>query len=320
MSPALKLGGFVLGLVTVFAAAAAAGAVVGPIVDGAAPTHGSELGGTAAHDEMSAMSVTEEDAAGGLAIAEDGYRLVLADSELGAGRAVAVRFAVLGPGGDPVTAYDESHTKRLHLIAVRRDMTGFQHVHPTLAPDGTWSVPLDLRHPGEWRVFADFVPSGDEPLTLGADLSVGGRYDPRPLPTAAAGTRVDGYTVRLDGRLVPGAESQLTLTVSEDGRPVTDLDPYLGAYGHLVALRDGDLAYLHVHPDGEPGDGTTEPGPDVSFHATAPSAGRYRLFLDFRHEGTVHTAELTAAATASTAGAGTNGHDETTRERHGHDH
>ncbi|MFM9662849.1 hypothetical protein ACKI2B_46205, partial [Streptomyces scabiei] len=76
-------------------------------------------------------------------------------------------------------------------------------------------------------------------------------------------------------------------------RPVTDLQPYLGAYGHLVALRSGDLAYLHVHPNGEPGDGTTRPGPTVSFTATAPSDGTYRLFLDFKHEGKVHTAAFT---------------------------
>ena len=85
---------------------------------------------------------------------------------------------------------------------------------------------------------------------------------------------VDGYTVTLAGDLVAGEHSMLTLSVSKDGRPVTDLQPYLGAYGHLVALREGDLAYLHVHPGGEPGDGRTKPGPDIEFGAEVPSAGR----------------------------------------------
>ena len=100
----------------------------------------------------------------------------------------------------------------------------------------------------------------------------------------------------LAGELVPGRESELTLSVSRDGQHVTDLQPYLAAYGHLVALRDGDLAYLHVHPAGEPGDGTTAPGPDITFHATAPSGGDYRLFLDFQHGDVVRTAEFTARA------------------------
>jgi hypothetical protein len=80
-----------------------------------------------------------------------------------------------------------------------------------------------------------------------------------------------------------------------DGQPVTDLQPYLAAYGHLVALREGDLAYLHVHPEEAPGDGRTPAGPEIVFTAQVPSAGTYRLFLDFRHGGRVHTAAFTVA-------------------------
>ena len=80
------------------------------------------------------------------------------------------------------------------------------------------------------------------------------------------------------------------------GAPVRDLQPYLGAYGHLVALRAGDLAYLHVHPEGEPADGRTAAGPGIAFVAEVPSAGTYRLYLDFRHGGAVRTAEFTVVA------------------------
>jgi hypothetical protein len=146
-------------------------------------------------------------------------------------------------------------------------------------------------------VFADFAPAGHgDNLILGADLAVAGGYDPQPLPEPADTAEVDGYAVTLDGDLVPGQESEVTLTIDKDGQPVTDLQPYLAAYGHLVALRDGDLAYLHVHPGGEPGDGVTEPGPAITFYANVPSAGAYRLFLDFQHDGVVRTAEFTAQA------------------------
>lgn len=104
----------------------------------------------------------------------------------------------------------------------------------------------------------------------------------------------------------------VTLSVSRDGKPVTDLQPYLGAYGHLVALRASDLAYLHVHPMGGPGEGTTAAGPDIGFHTTVPSNGDYRLFLDFKHDGVVRTAEFTvsvgpadSAKPAAPASAGT---------------
>ena len=79
--------------------------------------------------------------------------------------------------------------------------------------------------------------------------------------------------------------------MTRDGAPVTDLQPYLGAYGHLVALRDGDLAYLHVHPDE-----STAAGPEVRFFAEVPSTGRYHLYLDFRHGDRVRTARFVVTA------------------------
>jgi len=167
-------------------------------------------------------------------------------------------------------------------------------VHPILGADGTWGVALTFPAAGPHRVFADFAPAGDPAgaLTLGADVSAAGTYTPAALPAPAPTARVDGYTVTLDGDLTVSG-GMLTLAVARDDRPVTDLRPHLGAFGHLVALRRGDLGYLHVHPHGAPGDGTTPAGPGITFHARAPGAGTYRLYLDFRHEGVVHTAEFT---------------------------
>lgn len=318
MNTPTKVGAFALGLAAAFGGAAAVGAAVGPVASAESPVgHDSERESYAGReastdhgsDHAAQPQVTDDpQTPGGLMIAQHGYALDLTQAEVAPSKHAQVGFRILGPDGAPVTDYTESHGKDLHLIAVRRDMTGFQHVHPDLAPDGTWSVPLDLSRAGEHRVFADFTPAGgDRPLTLGADLSVAGRYDPQRLPAASTTARVDGYTVAVDGALVPGEESKLTLSVGRDGEPVTDLQPYLQAYGHLVVLRDGDLAYLHVHPAGSPGDGTTQPGPEVTFYATAPSAGKYRLFLDFRHDGVVRTAEFTAVATGPTGSTPTPG-------------
>ena len=163
---------------------------------------------------------------------------------------------------------------------------------------------VDFDHAGDYRVFADFTPDGGDGMTLSADVRVAGSYDPRPLPAAAAVTTVDGYTVSLEGAAHAGQTSKLTLSVSLDGIPVTDLQPYLAAYGHLVALRASDLAYLHVHPDGHPGDGVTPAGPAITFYANMPSAEDYRLFLDFKHGEVVRTAEFTLTAdNATTPGA-----------------
>ena len=322
MNTPTKLGTYALGLVAVFSAAAGIGNAVGP-VGPAATVHD-----TAAHDDPdteSPMDMTQQQPSaarsaqvpGGLQISENGYTFDLA-SFLPAGEATPVSFRILGPDGQPVTAYDTAHGEDLHLIAVRRDLSGYQHVHPQLAGDGTWSIPLDLTA-GDWRLFADFDPAGDDAaLVLGADVAVAGKYTPVPLPEPSTTADVDGYTVTLDGQLTPGVESQLILSVSRDGQPVTDLQPYLAAYGHLVALRGGDLAYLHVHPAGEPGDGTTAAGPDITFYATAPSAGDYRLFLDFKHGDVVRTAEFTVPAGAP-ARSGSNRDEPATEGAGGHD-
>jgi hypothetical protein len=305
MNTPVKLAGFGLGLVAVLGAAIGVGRAVGPVGPGAtehSATAGARAGAVAGHG-MAAEGHEETPAAGelpakGLLVSQDGYTLSLAANAAPAGPATPVTFRILGPDGHAVTAYDESHDQDLHLIAVRRDLSGFQHVHPALGADGVWTTPLALT-PGTWRLFADFVPRADgENRTLGADLAVAGPYEPAPLPAESRTAEVDGYTVTLDGDLVPGKESELILSVGRDGRPVTDLQPYLAAYGHLVVLRDGDLAYLHAHPAGEPGDGQTRPGPDITFFTTAPSAGTYRLFLDFRHGDVVRTAAFTVTAGA----------------------
>jgi hypothetical protein len=305
MSTAARIGVFAAALVAIFGIAVGVGRAVGPI-DEPEPEHDAGHGGTADADETThgghggagddaASATSTDEVPGGLMVSQSGYTFALARTEAPAGDDVPVEFAITGPDGEAVTGFDVEHEKRLHLIAVRRDHTGFQHVHPELAADGTWSTTLDLT-PGPWRLFADFKATGADPLTLGTDLAVGGDYRPSRVTPVSRTATVDDYTVELTGGLTPGRDSRLTLTVSKDGEPVTDLQPYLGAYGHLVALREGDLAYLHVHPDGTPGDGATEPGPDVVFYASVPSAGRYRLYLDFQHDGVVRTAAFTLAA------------------------
>ena len=105
----------------------------------------------------------------------------------------------------PVTAYDEQHERDLHLIVVRRDLTGFQHVHPALdTATGEWSVDVDLT-PGAWRVLADFAPTGGEPLVLGADLLVPGGSPRSRSGADRLAAQVDGYDVTLDGDLSPPA-------------------------------------------------------------------------------------------------------------------
>lgn len=248
---------------------------------------------TASTDDMPGM----DHAAGGNGLSgnQDGYRLTSSDRSLAAGKQAAYRFTVTGPDGKPVTRFAVDQTKRMHFYAIRSDLTGFQHLHPTMAADGTWSAGLASLTPGAWRMFASFAPDSGagkgKDFVLSRTVTVPGEATKTPLPAAAGSTQVDGYTVTVKGEPMAGMAHPLTVSVAKDGKPVTDLQPYLDTYAHLTAFHEGDAAFAHLHPttkvNGDHG------GPDLSFHAELATAGNWRLFLQFRTGGTLHTAALT---------------------------
>ena len=278
MNAGARLAVFGVGLLALFAAGLGVGAAVG---DG--PGAGS--------------SGSEEEDVSGLESTRDGYSFVPETQGLEPGGPGDFRFRITGPDGRAVTAYRPQHERELHLIVASRDLGWFSHVHPVRDAEGTWSVPLALPRPGPYRAFADFAVADGDAYTLGVDLTAPGAYQPRPLPAPSSVSAVDGYGVTLTGAPSRPGEAEIGLTVTLDGRPVVDLDPYLGAYGHVVALREGDLAYLHVHPEGVPGDGATAAGPEVRFGLHLPVAAQYRLFFDFQHRGVVRTADFTVPVT-----------------------
>ncbi|MEV1288153.1 hypothetical protein [Micromonospora sp. NPDC049679] len=250
--------------------------------------------GTGPHDHGSGGTGTTARAgaeAGGLGLSGSGYTLVPTATELPAGARHDLQFRIVGADRKPVTTFAVVHDKPLHLIVARRDLSGYQHLHPTMAPDGTWSVPLVLPQPGIWRAYADFTAvdaTGTQTaLTLGVDLVAAGTYAPRALPAPAKEATTDGFTVRYEGTPQVGAVAPVLFHVLRDGAPVTGLERYLGAYGHLVVLREGDLGYVHVHPEEQMSGGA------VKFWLALPSPGRYRMFFDFQVAGAVHTAGFT---------------------------
>lgn len=284
-------------LATVFAVAFGVGGVMTPM--GEKSRHDSARSGSASGTHRSHAGADGPKTAGaalpGLASSEAGYTFVPTTTILPRAAHVKFEFVIEGPSGKVLTAYTRSHEKDLHLIVVRRDVQYFQHVHPERSADGKWMVDLDLPAAGVYRAFADFRPSAlSRELTLGVDLLVPGIFEPVSLPEPVASARVDGYAVALRGAATAGRETELTFTVTRDGREVTNLEPYLGAFGHLVSLRAGDLAYLHTHPAEEASDGDRG-GPAVRFVTGFPTASTYRLFLDFKVGGVVRTAAFSVS-------------------------
>lgn len=303
MNAAGRLIAFSVGLTVAFTATYAAAAAVVP--DTAVMAR--ERSAASASESTTPMRApTSSPVAAGLSLEANGFQLTRMQASAAVGSPGVLSFTILAPAGTPLLDYNTVHDRQLHLIVVRTDGEHFAHVHPLLnRATGTWSTPWTWNAAGTYRVFADFMPATADTakLTLTSAVDVAGTFTPVRPSASRAVDQVAGYTVHLEGALAAGTSRQLTARITRAGEPVTTLQPYLGAFGHLVALRDGDLAYLHVHSEGaEPAPGRTG-GPAVSFEATAPTAGRYLLYLDFRVDKTVHTATfvLDAASRESTA-------------------
>lgn len=306
MNAGTKVGGFVALLVVVGLAGAGIGSLAGPI-DTGSPGHdgaehtddtGSEPGHDEGHDPGAATepgstedphaghdAVPDDDgtadegsaAAPGTSPTQDGYRLAL-DPEVDG----EIRFQVLDPDGAPVVDTEIVHEKALHLIMVGISEPDYAHLHPEVDGAGTWSVAVPDVAPGPYRVVADLTPSGGPALVLGDDLTVPGERTSRGGVLAEGNpTTVDAITVTFDGHPEVG-DTDLAFTATRDGE-VIEPEPYLGARGHLVAFRAGDLAYAHVHPHSD------DASSAVRFTATFPTANRYALYLDLQVDGVVHT-------------------------------
>lgn len=270
MSGLARVGAFAVALSALFAGAVAVGYAVGPLDRGstsAEPSHeeepAPEHGG---HAAPAVEAQSSPPAAHGLALT------ILRRSPL--------TYRILAPSGRALRSFDVLHERPMHLIAVRNDLSAFHHVHPTLRR-GTWTVDLDLS-PGPYTLFADFSSGGRRAVTS-APLDVPGSWVDRPLPSVSTAADAAPYTVTLDaGELRAGEPATLSFRVERDGEEAA-VDPYLGARGHLVVLREGDLAYLHTHAEED----------ELVFETAFPSAGRYRAFLQLSVGGTVRTAAFT---------------------------
>jgi hypothetical protein len=249
------------------------------------------------------------DPATGLASTLDGYWLVSATPEPTSVGPVDYRFQVLAPDGSAVTSFlGGDDTARVY--AVRSDLTGLRRAVPTDLGEGVWGAQLGELDPGLWRIYVSFTPNSNPgpserppSLTLSRTLDVPGDAETSPLDPESPTASVDGLKVRLSGTAVAGRPAVFRVHVARptlEGMPpmqrtvdvpVGSLESVDGAYAQMTAVRSGNLA-LAPFTALTPAAGGTG-GPSVSFRGTFPSAGDWRVFVQFRSDGQDHTATFT---------------------------
>jgi heavy metal-binding protein len=218
-----------------------------------------------------------------------------------AGGDTLVRLSVRHPQtGTIVREFEESHERLLHLFVIGHDLEFFAHLHPVRTPDGAFEQHVSLPRSGAYRLIADVVPAGGAPQLLQRSIVTAG-YRGRLLPIAAppvdlADKTVNGVRVKaIVPQPVGGREQLMTFELADvtTGRPVDDLEPFLGAPAHLL-IASGDLeSVTHSHPVAALSDST---GPRVVFQVLFPRAGSYRAWVQFQRHGEVLTAPFTVEA------------------------
>ncbi len=210
-------------------------------------------------------------------------------------------FKLYGKNGKELTDNDLKieHEKKMHFILVRDDMTQFQHIHPAYK-DGKWSVSTRISEVGLYQLYVDIAPQNEGAVILRVPVLIGGATGPAltPTPTADNSAETNGVRAVLAFSSVPltaNRETALTFTLTQNSKPVAKVDPYLGAFGHVVLLKhDSPNDFFHTHPVTE----TAPPNGQVKFAATFPTAGRYTLYAQFNINGKIETFPVTVDVNA----------------------
>ena len=192
------------------------------------------------------------------------------------------------------SGFDIVHEKPMHLILVRKDLAVFRHEHPDLMPDGSFILKHEFTQAGEYHVFSDVAPKGAGSQILFAKFKVSGKAAPPPKQSFSLRTNLEGTAIELMPSEYP-LETSKTKSIavafrdSADGRPVTDLENYLGAKAHLILIHEDALTFVHSHPDERQ---PNQADGMVPFLIRLPKPGTYRAWLQFVRGGTLQTAEL----------------------------
>ncbi len=213
-----------------------------------------------------------------------------------AGQEAAIRIRVLDEAGRPVNEFDIEHEKLMHLIVVSKDMSYFNHIHPEYKGDGVFEVSNVFPAGGEYKLIADYVPAGGGKTTQMEWIAVEGEPAPAvPLKPDQTHEKIaDGVEVTLDNdHPAVGEEVELNFRLADAGtkEPIADLEPYLGAVGHVVILSEDTNQYLHVHPTGE-----LAKGPEAKFMTAFPQSGTYKIWAQFQRDGKVLTVSYVVEA------------------------
>jgi hypothetical protein len=218
------------------------------------------------------------------------------------GEPTTLGFAIRDPQGKPVRKLEVVHEKILHLLVTSADLSWFAHEHPERNAKGDLELRMTFPAPGRYTLFHDFTPPRVGMQVVPVELTVEGTPPPAvPLVVDEHDAKtIDGVTARLasSGPLLAEQNLDLVVSLARGDTPVTDLEPFLGAMGHLIIVSADLERFVHSHPV-EHRHRPSERGPDIRFQARFPAGGTYKAWAQFQHAGKLLTVPFTLEVAAS---------------------
>ena len=202
--------------------------------------------------------------------------------------------------GDPIREYELVHDKLMHLIIVNEDLSYFAHIHPTFQDnDESFTIVHTFPESGRYKLWIDFKPKGGNQTLVAFRINVTGHPIHKPVMlihdrkySKESLDRKYKISLKLPEKLVAHNDTNIVFSISNiEGKPITDLEPLMGAGGHSVIISSDIREFLHVHPTEEV-DHSWKGGPEISFRTNFPKPGLYKAWGQFQHQGRLVVADF----------------------------
>lgn len=188
------------------------------------------------------------------------------------------------------------HEKKIHLIIVSDNLDYFSHLHRAKDKNGEYLIETDLPYGGNYKLFAEYKPVDNNKITDSFDLLVAGS------PKSKAVIKSENYIFEDQNLsvmlhpvkdLLSGEEFHIPVVIMKDGKElnVANFDNYLGEKAHSVLIETTNYDFLHVHP--------MVINNQLNLHMNVDKSGYYRLWIQFKIDGKLHTADFVLEAKQS---------------------
>lgn len=201
--------------------------------------------------------------------------------------------------GAAIKHFQIIHEKPIHLFIVSEDLEYFAHEHPELGADGVFRHTTRFPKPGTYKLLADFMPEGGTPQLISQIVTTAGCTESmsqgmtKPVPDLAPkhSENLDVSLVLDPPQPLAGKKTMMFFKL----KPAAGLEPYIGAWGHMLAASNDLIDTIHTHPIY-----VTEPTPgekQIQFNLFFPREAIYRVWVQFQREGKVNTVAFTIPVT-----------------------